>query len=89
MDYIALNKTDCHVKPDVNAIGTQGAMTVGELREALENFDDDTVVMIENGYLSWFGLDYVESVEAQNYERDFDDCAWDDYKIARHSREDA
>ena len=62
-------------------------MTVGELREALENFDDDTVVMIENGYMSWFGLGYVESVEAENYERDFDDCAWDDYKIEKHSGE--
>ena len=88
MNYIALNKTDRYVKPDMNAMTTQGAMTVGELREALENFDDDTVVMIENGYLTWFGLDYVEDVEAQNYERDFDDCAWDEYKIAKHSREE-
>ena len=88
MDYIALKRTDCHVYPDANAMTTQGAMTVGELREALENFDEDTVVMIENGYLSWFGLDYVEDVESKSYERDFDDCAWDEYKIAKHSRED-
>lgn len=85
MDYIAMHRTDQHVFPDVNEkFNTYGAMTVGELKEALENYDDETVVLIENGFRSWFGLYLVEEVEGENYERDFDDCAWDEYKIEKH-----
>lgn len=87
MEYIRLKHTDYYVRPDMNAESTHGAMTVGELREALEDYDDDTVVLIENGKWSDYGLDYVTEAEAQNYEPDFDDCAWDDYKIEKHSRE--
>jgi len=87
MNYIRLNRTGYYVHPDANAKNNQGAMTVGELREALEEYDDETVILIDNGSWTNFGLDYVEDVEAENYERDFDDCAWDDYKIEKHSRE--
>jgi len=87
MNYIRLNRTGHYVHPDMNATSTHGAMTVGELRAALEEYDDEAVVLIDNGSWTDFGLDYVEEAEAQNYERDFDDCAWDEDKIERHSKE--
>lgn len=87
MDYIRLTRTDYYVHPDMNAKNNQGAMTVGELREALEEYDDEAVVLIGDG-LTDFGLDYVTEAEEQDYGPDYDDCAWDDYKIAKHSEEE-